>query len=117
MGKFYLDLEFTNGNYYFGDILEIALVVGESGNVFHSYVKIHYSVPERVQKLTGITNSTIKSLGVPFRTVMEWLVEFLHREQAQSETVPVIIAHGGYFTPSSTRSFSFVYYTWRNGKF
>ena len=59
MGKFYLDLEFTNGNYYLVDILEIALVVGESGNVFHSYVKIHYSVPKRVQQLTGITNSTI----------------------------------------------------------
>ena len=27
---------------------------------------------------------------------MEGLVEFLHREQAQSETDPVIIAHGGY---------------------
>ena len=96
MGKFYLDLEFTNGNYYLVDILEIALVAEESGNVFHSYVKIHYSVPQRVHPLAGITNITIKSLGVPFRTVIYGLVEFLHREQAQSETVPVIIAHGGY---------------------
>ena len=96
MGKFYLDLEFTNGNYYLADILEIALVAEESENVFHSFVKIHYSVLQRVQQLTGITNTTIKSLGVPFRTVMEGLVEFLQHEQAQSDTVPVIIAHGGY---------------------
>ena len=29
---------------------------------------------------------------------MDWLrlVEVLHREQAQSETIPIIIAHGGY---------------------
>ena len=50
MGMYYLDLEFTNGNYYLVDILEIALVAEESGNVFHSYVKIHYSVPQCVQQ-------------------------------------------------------------------
>ena len=60
-GKFYLDMEFKSGNYYLADILEIALVSGESGNVFHSYVKIHYSVPKRVQQLTGITNSILSS--------------------------------------------------------
>ena len=36
LGRFYLDLEFTNGNYYLSDILEIALVAEESGNTFHS---------------------------------------------------------------------------------
>ena len=44
MGKFYLDLEFTNGNFYLADILELALLSEESGYAFHSYVKIHYSV-------------------------------------------------------------------------
>ena len=44
MGKFYLDMEFTNGNYYLANILEIALVAGESGIAFHSYIKTHYSV-------------------------------------------------------------------------
>ena len=66
MGKFYLNLEFTNGNYYLADILEMALLSEESGHAFHSYVKIHYAVPQRVQQLTTITNSTIKTLGLPF---------------------------------------------------
>ena len=66
MGKFYLDLEFTNGNYNLLDILEIALIAEESGNAFHRYVSLHYSISKRVQQLTGITNMTIKSLG-PFR--------------------------------------------------
>ena len=54
-----------------------ALLSGESGNVFQSYVQIHYSIPKRVQQLTGITNRPIKSLDVPFRTVMDELEEFL----------------------------------------
>ena len=58
MGKFYVDLEFTNGNYYLTDILELALLSEESGYPFYSYVKIYYSVPKRVQHLTGITNKT-----------------------------------------------------------
>ena len=57
MGKFYLDLEFTNGNYYLVDIFEIALVAGESGNAFHSNVKLHYPVPQRVPQLTSIRKS------------------------------------------------------------
>ena len=93
MGKLYLDMEFTNGNYYLAEIVGIALVAGEGGYAFHSYVKIHYSLPKIVQRLTGVTNRTIKSLGHPFREVMDEFVEFL---QAQSETIPIIIAHGVY---------------------
>ena len=78
------------------DILEIALLSEESGNVFHSYVKIHYSIPQRVQQLTGITNCTHKTLGLSFREVMDGPVEFLHREQALGETLLNFIAHGGY---------------------
>ena len=47
MGKFYLDLEFTNGNFYLSDIFDLVLLSEESGYAFHSYVKIHYSVPKR----------------------------------------------------------------------
>ena len=90
-GKFFLDVEFTNGYYYLADIFEIALVAEESGHAFHSYVKINYSVPKRVQQLTGITNKTI---GLPFKEVMDGPVEFL---QAQNiESAPITIAHGGY---------------------
>ena len=39
MGRFYLDMEFTNGNYYLVDILEKVLLAEESGNVYHSYVR------------------------------------------------------------------------------
>ena len=93
MAKFYLNMEFTNGNYYLVDILEIALLAEESGNVYHNYVKINYSLPKQVQLLTGITNKTIETHGVPFRDVMYGLVEFIRREATEP---PIIIAHGGY---------------------
>ena len=57
------------------------LLAEESGNVYHSYVKIYYSVPKQVQLLTGITNRTIETHGVPFRNVMDGQVEFIRCEQ------------------------------------
>ena len=96
MGRFYLDIDFTNGNYYLADIIEIALIAEESRNIFHSYVKIHYSIPRRVQQLTNISNKTVKYVGLSFRIMMDALNGFLCCEQAQSETIPIIIAHGGF---------------------
>ena len=58
MGKFFLDMEFTNGSYYLTDIIEMALVAEESGNAFHSHIRIHLSIPKRVRGLTNITNRT-----------------------------------------------------------
>ena len=71
----------------------IALVAEESRNVYHRYVKIHYSVPKQVQLLTGMTNRTIKTHGVPFRDVMDGLVAFIRREATEPA---IIIAHGCY---------------------
>ena len=86
-------MEFTNVNYYLTDILEIAVVTEESGNIYHRYAKIHYSVPKLVQLLSGITNRTIETHGVPFRDVLDRLVGFIRREATEPA---IIIAHGGY---------------------
>ena len=56
-------------------------------------VKIHYSVPKQVQLLSGITNRTIETHGVPFRDVMDGLVAFIRREATEPA---IIMAHGGY---------------------
>ena len=47
-----------------------------------------------MQLLTGITNRTIETHGVPFRNAMDGLVEFIRCEQ--THTPSIIIAHGGY---------------------
>ena len=61
----------------------------ESRNAYHGYVKINYSVPKQVQLMTGNTNRTIETHGVPFRDVMDGLVEFNRREATEQ---PIIIA-------------------------
>ena len=43
--------------------------------------------------MTGITNRTIETHGVPFRDVMDGLVAFIRREATRPA---IIIAHGGY---------------------
>ena len=69
----------------------MALIAEDSGYAFDSYVNILYSVPRRVCELTGITNGTLQTLGLPFRDVMNGLIEFLQHEQAHSDTIPIII--------------------------
>ena len=96
MGRFYLDLEFTNGNYYLADIIQMALVAEDSDNVFHTYIKIHYSIPKRVQELTSITDDTLAAIGCRFKDAMVAFIEFIRVEQLQSGTCPTIIAHSGY---------------------
>ena len=97
MGKFFLDLEFTNGNYYLSDIIELALIAEETGKVFHRYVKIHYRIPNRVQELTRITDKTLANLGCSFKDVMTEMIGFIQCEQLDSNTNPIILAHGGYY--------------------
>ena len=46
-------MEFTNGNYYLADIIEIALVAEDSGNTFHSYIRIHFSNTEMSERING----------------------------------------------------------------
>ena len=87
MGKFYLDMEFTIGYYYLTDIVEMALIAEESGNAFHSYIRIHCSIPKRVKELRNITDKTFAAIGCGFKESMTALMEFMHNEQLSSHTV------------------------------
>ena len=78
MGRFYLDMEITNGNCYLTDIQEIALVAEE------------WKPQVCKATLSGITNRTIETHGVPFRDVMDGLVAFIRREATERA---IIIAH------------------------
>ena len=74
----------------------MAVVAEESGNVFHMYVQIHYSISKRVQELTRINNRILSTLGCSFTDVVMAMIEFIHCEQLESTTDPVIVAPGGY---------------------
>ena len=93
MGRFYLDLEYTNGNYYLADIIEISIVAGD--HEFHRYINIRYPVPPIVKRLTGITNTKLNAVGCSFKEAMHALVDFISKESAAGDP-PIIIAQGGY---------------------
>ena len=98
MGRFYLDTEYTNGNYYLGDIFEIALLSEQSGYIFHTYVKIHHKIPSYVRKLCNITDNILEMRSEPFSDVMDNLIEFINQESSGDDSPPIIIAHGGFLT-------------------
>ena len=84
MGRFYLDMEWTNGNFYLGDIFDIAVISEDSGHEFHSYVKIHYKLSENVKFLCGITHKMLEN-NDSFVNVFTALLNFLEKEQATSK--------------------------------
>ena len=51
-------------------------------------------------------------VNLPFREVVARLVEFPHHAQAQSETIPVIIAHGGHLHNFSVLLASCMKHNW-----
>lgn len=95
MTRFFLDLEFTNGNYYLADIIELALLSESSRNIYHGYIRIHYPLPSRVRDLTKITDDILATNGYSFKETFIGLNAFINRE-TEDATTPLIIAHGGF---------------------
>ena len=100
VSRFYLDTEYTHGNYYLGDIFEIAILSERSGYIFHTYIKIHHKLPSYVQRLCNITDNILEMKCQPFCEVMDDVVEFINHESRDdnNSVVPIIIAHGGFLT-------------------
>lgn len=66
------------------------------GNTFHSYFKIHYSVPRRVKELTMITDDLLTTVGCTFKDVFASLISFIKSELSLGIGQPVIISHSGF---------------------
>ena len=80
MMKVYIDLEYTHGNYYMSDIIEMAAIGEDSGWTFHKYIKVTYKLPLNVMKLTGITDEKLSECGVSFKESFTELIKFEHQE-------------------------------------
>ena len=93
MGIFYIDTEYTNGNFYLGDIFEIACLSEHSGRIFHSYINIGYKIPNYLKGLCNVEDEEVKS-SPSFYDVMRELLNFIKVEERDPPTR--IIAHGGY---------------------
>ena len=98
MGLFYLDTELTNGNYYLGDIFEIAVLSEDRNQIFHSYINTRRPISRYVLNMCNVTLERIKQ-SPPFHEVMESFFSFIKREEAASNTTTstIIIAHAGFY--------------------
>ena len=95
-----MDAEYTNGNYYLGEIFEIALLSQSSGYIFHSYINISYRISKYVKKLCNVTDAIIHRQGQPFRRVINDLIRFIKQEEEEETeaTDTIIVGHGSYTT-------------------
>ena len=96
MGRFYLDTEYTNGNYYTGDIFEVAVLSEKTGYIFHAYITIRYKLLPFIENFCNISNKMLNTESRPFNVVMDDLIDFINEESIDEQ--PTIIAHGGHLS-------------------
>ena len=114
--KFYFDTEFVNGNYYMCDIIDMSLLSDRTGNVFHTYIKQDFPIPEIVVKITGITDDVLNENGVDdFSEAVTCMTRFIKEEikciveisnivedvvdvDVDEDVIATFIAHGGFET-------------------
>ena len=103
MNRFYLDTEYSNGNYYLGDIFEIAVLSEKSGYIFHSYIKIppqQQPLSPFIMQFCHVTRKKLDMLSLPFNQVMRELIDFIDQESTTSDEAAaiIIIGHGALLT-------------------
>ena len=87
--RFFLDTEFSNGDYFQGDIFEVALVSENTCRKFCQYIAIPYSMPKYVKQICYISDEVLPCKGVSFTYMINKLVQLV-----KSETdTPTFIAH------------------------
>lgn len=94
MGRYYFDSEYTSGNYYIGDIFEIAIVAEKSGDVYHSFVQIGYRLPHHIKFMGNITDTILKDEGRTFNNAFKSLIDFIKFEEIGGDDAPISVAHG-----------------------
>lgn len=78
-GYVVLDIETTGTSLEKDEIIEIGALKVESGAVteeFSMLIRINGEIPVEIQKLTGITEKELQSMGRPLEEVLEKLFEF-----------------------------------------
>ena len=94
MGVFYIDTEYSNGNFYIGDIFELSLLSERSGRIFHRYINISGTLPRFVQQFCNVRMQTIRRYGQPFETVLDQMFQFIESERDDGGDVVALIGHG-----------------------
>ena len=116
-----MDLEYTNGNFYLGDIFEIACLSEDSGRIYHSYINIPTTITSYIKKMCCISDELIRNSS-SFYIVMQELVDFIEQEEGKNKSSTTIVSHGGYLSDfplllANCMKFHYDYTTFFNYKF
>ena len=100
MNLFYLDTEYSHGNFYLGDIFDVTLIAAKSGHVFHTLITIPTSLDNYVKFMCNMTDATLQTEGIDFRDAFTAMIRFVNCEveEEDKEEVVTIIAHSGFLT-------------------
>ena len=99
MNRFFLDTEYTNGNFYIGDIFDLALIAEKSGHIFHTLIKVSAPLDNYIKFMCSITDEKLKKEGVTFKHAFEAMIAFISAEKEKDDGEPVtIMAHGGFMS-------------------
>ena len=104
MNLFYLDTEYSNGNFYLGDIFDLSLIAAKSGNVFHTLINIPLPLDNYIKFMCNITDSKLWREGVSFEEAYKSMIAFINFEVEETENEKeeediaevTIMAHNGY---------------------
>ena len=99
MALFYLDTEYSHGNFYLGDIFDLTLIAAKSGNVFHTLITIPTPLDNYVKFMCNMTDSKLQREGIPFAEAFKAMLAFVNLEvegEVENATEVMIIAHSGY---------------------
>ena len=96
MNRFFLDTEYTNGNFYIGDIFDLALIAEKSGHIFHTLIKVSAPLDNYIKFMCSITDEKLKKEGVTFKHAFEAMIAFISAEKEKDGEPVAIMAHGGF---------------------
>ena len=101
MNLFYLDTEYSHGNYYLGDIFDLTLIAATSGHVFHTLITIPTPLDNYVKFMCDMSDAKLQTEGVPFRDAFTAMIRFINCEvedEIAEEVVVTIMSHSGYLS-------------------
>ena len=96
MNRFFLNTEYTNGNFYIGDIFDLALMAEKSGHVFHTLISVPAPLDNYIKFMCSITDEILKKEGVTFKYAFEAMIAFISAEKVEDGEPVTIMAHGGF---------------------
>ncbi len=99
MGRYYFDSEYTSGNYYIGDIFEIAIIAESKWRCIPFICSDWVQAATPYKVYVQYTDTILKDEGRTFNNAFKSRIDFLKFEEKGGDGVPIFVAHGEQHLP------------------